>query len=60
MAQSWLDLAELSEHDEWNGALRALAAAIGEELRGLYELPHALPPTFLTLLTQIGADSQGD
>jgi hypothetical protein len=32
MAQRWLDLAELSEHGEWNGALRlrAVAAAIGE------------------------------
>src|SRR5580692_10751732 len=35
MAQKWLDLAERSEHDEWNEALRlrALEAAIGQELR---------------------------
>ena len=35
MAQKWLDLAELSEHDGWNEALRlrALGAAIGRELQ---------------------------
>jgi hypothetical protein len=36
-----------------------VAAAIGEELRGFYELPQTVPPAFLTLLTQIGAESEG-
>jgi hypothetical protein len=62
MAQRWLDLAELSEHDKWNGALRlrALAAAIGEELRALYELPQNIPHSLLTLLMQINAEREGD
>jgi hypothetical protein len=34
MAQNWIDLAELSEHDPWNDALRrrAIQAAIGQKL----------------------------
>jgi hypothetical protein len=51
MAQKWLDLAERSEYDGWNESLRlrALEAAIGQELRALYELPQALPHRLLTL-----------
>jgi hypothetical protein len=35
MAQRWLELAELCEHDAWNHTLRlrALQAAIGKELQ---------------------------
>jgi hypothetical protein len=35
MALKWIDLAELSEHDPWNDALRrrAIQAAIGQGLR---------------------------
>ena len=62
MAQKWLDLAELREHDGWNEALRlrALEAAIGQELRALLQLPHTLPHGLLTLLMQINAESEGD
>lgn len=62
MAQKWLDLAELSEHDGWNEALRlrALEAAIGQELRALYELPYKLPHRLLTLLMQLNAQADTD
>jgi hypothetical protein len=62
MAQKWLDLAELSEHDGWNEALRlrALGAAIGRELRALYELPHKLPHRHLALLVQLDAETNTD
>jgi hypothetical protein len=55
MAQRWLDLAELCEHDAWNQALRlrALQAAIGKELRVHFELPQQLPHRILTLLMQL-------
>ena len=55
MAQKWIDLAELCEHDGWNEALRlrALQAAIGKELRAQYELPRELPHRILTLLMQL-------
>jgi hypothetical protein len=61
-AQRWLDLAERSEHDGWNEALRlrALQAAIGEELREMYELPQPLPHHLLTLLMQLNAQSETD
>jgi len=60
MAQKWLDLAELSDHDGWNEALRlrALEAAIGQELRALYELPHKLPHRLLTLLMQLNTETE--
>jgi len=59
MAQKWLDLAERSEYDGWNESLRlrALEAAIGQELRALYELPYNLPHRLLTLLMQLNARS---
>ena len=62
MAQKWLDLAERSEHDEWNEALRlrALEAAIGQELRALYKLPYDLPHRLFTLLMQLNARSDTD
>ena len=58
MAQKWLDLAERCEHDAWNTnlRLRALQAAIGEELRAQYELPHQL----LTLLIQLNGQNDAD
>ena len=58
MAQKWLDLAERCEHDAWNTNLRqrALQAAIGEELRAQYELPHQL----LTLLIQLNGQNDAD
>jgi hypothetical protein len=40
--------------------LRTLEAAIGQERRALYELPHTLPHGLLTLLMQINAESEGD
>jgi hypothetical protein len=60
MAQKWLDLAE--PHDGWNEALRlrALEAAIGQELRALYELPYKLPHRLLTLLMQLNAQAVTD
>jgi hypothetical protein len=62
MAQKWLDLAERSVHDGWNEALRlrALEAAIGQELRALYELPYSLPHRLLTLLMQLNAQIDTD
>ena len=58
MAQKWIDLAELSEHDGRNESLRlrALEAAIGQELRALYELPQKVPHRLLTLLMQLDAE----
>jgi hypothetical protein len=60
MAQRWLDLAELAELAEladraaWNQH-RTVQAAIGEQLKALYKLSHALPPHFLALLAQLNA-----
>ena len=58
MAQKWLDLAELSEHNGWNEALRmrAIQAAIGQELQIWYDLPRALPPHILALLNELDAE----
>src|SRR5712691_4496858 len=62
MAQKRIDLAELSEHDAWNEALRlrALQAAIGEKLRVQYELPRELPHCILTLLMQLNRQNNAD
>ena len=62
MAQKRIDLAELSEHDIWNEALRlrALQAAIGEQLRVEYVLPRELPHRILTLLMQLKEQSNAD
>jgi len=62
MEQKWLDLAERSQQDGWNEALRlrAIDAAIGQELRALYELPHKLPHRLLTLLIQLNAQSEAN
>jgi len=62
MAQRWLDLAERSEHDGWNEALRlrALGAALGQELRTMYEPPQRLPHRLLTLLMQLNAQKETD
>jgi hypothetical protein len=59
MARKWLDLAE---HDGWNEALRlrTLEAAIGEELRALFEPPQTLPDRLLTLLMQFDARTETD
>jgi hypothetical protein len=55
MAQKRLDLAELSEHDAWNEALRlrALQATIGKEFRARYELPQGMTHQILALLIQL-------
>jgi hypothetical protein len=62
MAQKWLDLAERSEHDGWNESLRlrALEAAIGQQLRALYGLQHTLPHRLLSLLMQLNAQAEAD
>jgi hypothetical protein len=62
MAQKWLDLAELCEHDAWNRSLRrrAIQSAIGKELQFLYGLPQPLPHRFLALLVQMNAEQDGD
>jgi hypothetical protein len=62
MAQRWLNLAEVCEHDAWNEALRlrALQAAIGKELRVHYELPQQLPHEMLTLLMQLAGQPDAD
>jgi hypothetical protein len=62
IAQKRVDLAELSEHDPWNEALRlrALQAAIGEKLRVQFELPRELPHRILTLLMQLNGQSSAD
>src|ERR1700730_18425275 len=63
MAQKWLDLAERCEHDAWNTnlRLRALQAAIGEELRAQYELPQeaTAPTPHASDATQRRARGQG-
>jgi len=61
MAQKWLDVAERYEHDRWNETLRlrALQAAIGQELRAQYELPQDLTHRILTLLMQLNALEEG-
>jgi hypothetical protein len=60
MAQKWLDLAERSEYEGWNESFRlhALEAAIGQELRALYELPQNMPHRLLTLLMQLTAQAE--
>ena len=62
MAQKRISLAELSEHDSWNEALclRALQAAIGEELRVQSELPRELPHRILTLLMQLNGQNDAE
>jgi len=52
MAQKRLDLAELCEHSAWNEPLRlrALQAAIGQQLRTQIELPQELDQRLLTIL----------
>ena len=58
MAQKWIDLAELSEHDPWNDALRqrVIQAAIGRKLRDLYKTSPDVPYHILTILMQLNAD----
>jgi hypothetical protein len=62
MAQRYLDLAERSEHDGWNEALRlrAMEAAIGQEIRALYAPPEHIPHRLFTLLMQLDAQGQND
>ena len=62
MAQRWLDLAERSEHSGWNEALRlrALVAAMGQELRTIYGLPQNIPHRLLALLLQLDAQCETD
>ena len=58
MAQRWIDLAELSEHDPWNDALRqrVIQAAIGRKLRDLYKTSPDVPHHMLAILVQLNAD----
>ena len=58
MAQRWIDLAELSEHDPWNDALRqrVIQTAIGRKLRDLYKTSPDVPYHILTILMQLNAD----
>jgi hypothetical protein len=58
MALKWIDLAELSEHDPWNDALRrrAIQAAIGQGLQNIYDASPDLPHYMLTILMQLNAD----
>ena len=60
MAQKWIDLAERSEHDPWNRALRlrAIQAVIGRQLRGLYDVSPDLPHHILTILMQLNSELQ--
>jgi hypothetical protein len=56
MAQRWIDLAELAEHDPYQSLRRrAIQAAIGDELKSLYWLSHSMPPHFLALLANLNA-----
>ena len=60
MAQRWIDLAELSEHDPWNDndalRLRAIQAAIGQQLRNVYDTSPDLPHHMLTILMQLNSE----
>jgi len=60
MAQKRLDLAELCEHSAWNEPLRlrALQAAIGQQLRAQIELPQELDHRLLTILKQLDAPQE--
>jgi hypothetical protein len=62
MAQKWLDRAELCEHDGWNQALRlrALQAAIGEDLRVHYRLPQDMPHWIFAFLMQLNGPDDAD
>jgi len=62
MAQRWLDFAERSEYDGYNEVLRlrALGAAIGQEIRAMYKPPQPLPHRLLTLLMQLNAQKETD
>jgi hypothetical protein len=62
MAQRWLELAERCEHDDCNEALRlrAVEAAIGQELQALFAPPHRLPHSLLALLMQLNAQRDID
>jgi hypothetical protein len=62
MAQRYLDLAERCEYDGRNEALRlrALEAAIGQELRALYAPPEHMPHRLFTLLMQLDAQAETD
>ena len=60
MAQKWIILAELSEHDPWNDALRrrVTQAAIGRKLRDLYKTSPDVPHHMLTILMQLNSDQK--
>ena len=55
MTQRWLDLAEPSDQDALDKALRlhAIQTEIGRKLRAHYVLPCDLPHQLLTLLMQL-------
>jgi hypothetical protein len=59
IALRWLDLAERAEHDAWTESLRRSAvAAIGDELKLLYQLSDCLPLHLLSLLAQLNRDNR--
>jgi hypothetical protein len=62
MAQRWLERAECSDYTGRNDALRhrALAAAIGQELRTIYKVPENIPHRLLAILIQLDAESETD
>jgi hypothetical protein len=55
MAQRWFELAQRAEQESRN--LRVLQAAIGQELRTLYAVPHHLPHKVLAVLIQLSGES---
>ena len=59
MAQSWLDLAELCEHDAWNQKLRFRALKQRLAIRVHYELQQ-LPHGILALLMQLTGQTDAD
>jgi hypothetical protein len=59
VAQRWLDLAEIAEHDAAHESLRrrGIQRAIGDELKKLFGLSSTLPPHILSLLAEMNAAS---
>jgi hypothetical protein len=54
MAQIWLDLAAIYEHDDWNRR-HIIRTAIGDELKAWYRPRYGLPPHFVALLAEMNA-----
>ena len=59
LAQVWIDLAELAEHDPYQTLRhRVIEAAIGEELKRLYRLSDSIPPHLLAILVQLNEGNE--